>query len=80
MVKAFLKKLFSADGEISSKRVVGFLAFMLIFEIVQYYLFKLNSIPEFMFWGIITLVGACFGLNALIDMKKKEPTNPNNNE
>lgn len=67
----FLKKLFSHDGEVSSKRVVGFGAFLLIVEAVQFELFMTRTMAEHIFYGLILLVGTCFGLNTLIDIKKK---------
>lgn len=68
---SFLKKLFSDDGEISSKRVVGFGAFLLVVEIVQFAIFGKN-VQEFIFFGLLSLIGACFGLNALIDISKNK--------
>ncbi len=70
MVKSFLKKLFAPEGEVSSKRVVGFGAFLLIVETVQFELFGVKTVSEFIFYGLIGLVVSCFGLNAIIDMKK----------
>lgn len=70
MIKNFFKKLFAPDGEVSSKRVVGFGAFLLIAEAVQFALFGGKTIAEFMFYGLIGLIVSCFGLNAVIDMKK----------
>ena len=69
IVLNFLKKLVSNDESVSSKRVVGLLSFVLVVEIVNAVLWWHRSIPEFIFYGIIALITACFGLNAMIDLK-----------
>jgi len=71
-MKEFFKKLFSSDGEISSKRVIGFAAFVLIAESINAAMWLGKSTPDFMFNGLIILVGTCFGLNAAIDIFKKK--------
>lgn len=71
-MKEFFKKLFSDNGEVSSKRVVGFLTFLLIAETVNAVLWWNRSIPEFIFYGLVILVAACFGLNTIIDVFSKK--------
>lgn len=66
----FLKKLFSDSGEVGSKRVVGFGAFALIATTVIVQLAGGTIVKEFLFWGLLLLVAACFGLNAIIDIFK----------
>lgn len=68
----FFKNLFSSNGEVSSKRVVGFGSFLLICEIVQSALFLNKTISDFIFWGLITLITACFGLNVINNYTKKD--------
>jgi uncharacterized membrane protein YuzA (DUF378 family) len=75
LIKAFLKKLFSKDDEVSSKRVVGVIAFLLVVEAVQVELFGAKTMVDYMFYGLIGLIAACFGLNAIIDIKKKNEPN-----
>lgn len=68
MVISFLKKLFSSSGDVGSKRVVGFGAFMLIAACVIVNLCGGTIVAQFIFWGLLLLVAACFGLNALIEI------------
>ena len=69
IVLNFLKKLVSNDNSVSSKRVVGLLSFVLVAEIVNAVLWWNRSIPEFIFYGVIALIAACFGLNTMIGLK-----------
>ncbi len=68
-ISNFLKKLFSDEGSVSSKRVVGIGAFCLITAAVIVNLCGGATIAQFIFWGLVSLIGACFGLNTLINMK-----------
>lgn len=86
----FIKGLFSPTSDVSSKRVVGFGSFMvLVVAVPVYYFFKI-ALPEFMWYGFIGLVIACFGLNTFIshaaikgkaqvasDIAKENPDPPN---
>lgn len=65
----FLKKMLSNSDEVSSKRVVGFLSFLLLALAWTVALFKGPLVPEFYWYGIVGLVVACFGLNAYLSGK-----------
>lgn len=80
-VNLWFAKLYGDDSKISSKRVVGFNAFLLLIVIVIVQLCTGpvivagtvvaagSVVPEFMFWGIITLIASCFGLNTIESIK-----------
>ncbi len=62
--------MFAEDGNISSKRVVGFGAFLLVAICVICALFKApRLVPEFMWTGLLLLIATCFGLNTFLQSK-----------
>lgn len=80
-INNFFKKLYGNDSEISSKRVVGFHAFLLLAVIIIVQLCTGPVlvgttlvaagpvVPEFMFYGLIALIAGCFGLNTIESIK-----------
>ena len=79
-INTWFGKLYGDDSKISSKRVVGFNAFLalIVIVIVQLctapvmvagVLVLMPVVPEFMFWGLLTLIGGCFGLNTMENIK-----------
>lgn len=68
-IKNFFKGLFDATGSVSSKRVVGFGAFLLVAAAVTVALSKGPILPEFMWYGILGLIATCFGLNTFLSSK-----------
>lgn len=65
----FFKKMLSNDDSISSKRVVGFGAFVMTAIAWIVALCKGPIVPEFYWWGFLGLICTCFGLNAMVAMK-----------
>lgn len=68
-INTFFKKLYGNDSELSSKRVVGFNAFLLLASTVIVVMCGGPAVPQFMFYGIIVLISACFGLNTMESLK-----------
>ena len=66
----FLKKLFSDSSEVSSKRVVGFLSFVLFAAMVIVHLITKQIIQGDLIIAVVTIISACFALNAAISMKQ----------
>lgn len=71
-IKNFFKGLFDSEGHVSSKRVVGFGAFLLIAAIIIVALAKGVIIPEFMWYGLLGLIATCFGLNTFLSNKSMD--------
>jgi hypothetical protein len=72
-MKEFLKKMVSASGDVSHKRViVVFFAFcIIIFCFIATYTSKV--IPEFMFDALCLVVGGGMGLSVLDKVKSLKP-------
>lgn len=68
-IREFFKNLLSANGKVSSKRVVGFGSFLLFAAEVIVHLATHIAIQEEVLWATVALVAACFGLNTMIDIK-----------
>jgi hypothetical protein len=72
-MKEFLKKMVSASGDVSHKRViVVFFAFcIIVFCFIAIYTSKV--IPEFMFDALCLVVGGGMGLSVLDKVKSLKP-------
>jgi hypothetical protein len=72
-MKEFLKKMVSASGDVSHKRViVVFFAFcIIVFCFIATYTSKV--IPEFMFDALCLVVGGGMGLSVLDKIKSLKP-------
>jgi hypothetical protein len=72
-MKEFLKKMVSASGDVSHKRViVVFFAFcIIVFCFIATYTSKV--IPEFMFDALCLVVGGGMGLSVLDKVKSLKP-------
>lgn len=66
---SFFKKMFKANGGVSSKRVVGFSAFILIVAAWSVALFGGPLVPEYYYFGVILLITGCFALNSAVSAK-----------
>lgn len=78
-MKEFFKKMLSADGEISSKRVASL--FVLINVIILAYMASIKNngvLPEYMFSALCLIIGGGLGLTSLeaIFKKKDEKDKP----
>ena len=58
------------DGTVSSKTVVGLLAFVLVAAYAIKDIIFGAVVNDTIFFGVIGIIGACFGLNTLISNKK----------
>lgn len=65
-ISGFFKNLFEGAG---SKRIVGFGCFLLLASQVIVNEASGHLIQEALIWANVGVIGACFGFNALIDMK-----------
>jgi len=65
--KSFLNKILGQG--LSSKRTVGFGCFILLAACVTVHLSGGVTVAEFIWWGLISLIVACFGLNTFISSK-----------
>lgn len=61
--------------DISSKRVVGFVAFLVMIGMAILNVTKLVTPAQFIFDGFLWLVLGCFGLNAIVDAVKATKSN-----
>lgn len=68
-MKDFIYNLLSETGTLSSKRFVGILAFFTLAASAIVDMSGGGTISEFIFYGLLALVAACFGMNTLLDMK-----------
>lgn len=66
---SFFKKMFKANGGVSSKRVVGFSAFILVVAAWAVALFGGPLVPEYYYFGVILLITGCFALNSAVSAK-----------
>lgn len=78
-MKEFLKKMLSADGEISSKRVASL--FVLLNVVIIAYVASLKNngvLPEYMFNALCLIVGGGLGLTSIEAIFKKKDENKDN--
>ena len=68
--KRFIKCMLGDCPDISSKRVVGFTAFIVMILMALFNVLKLITPAEFMFNASLSLVLGCFGFNAVVDAVK----------
>lgn len=63
---SFFKKMFRANGGVSSKRVVGFSSFILV--VISWLVALLGGplLPEYYYFGVIGIIIGCFGLNSAV--------------
>jgi len=75
-VKNFFSRMFSADGGVSSKRVISvvILINVIIFCYIATFIGKV--IPEFMFDGLALIGGGGIGLTAIENIFRKGGDNP----
>ncbi len=69
-INHFLKCMLGDCPDVSSKRVVGFVAFIVMIIMAILNVTKLVTPAQFIFDGFFWLVLGCFGLNALVDAVK----------
>lgn len=77
-MKEFLKKMLSADGEISSKRVASL--FVLLNVVIMAYVASLKNngvLPEYMFNALCLIIGGGLGLTSIEAIFKKKDENNN---
>jgi len=77
-MKEFITKMFSADGEISSKRVASLFVLLNVVVLAYVASFKNQGVlPEYMFNALCLIVGGGLGLTSLetIFRKKKDENN-----
>lgn len=67
----FIKKMFSEDKEVSSKRVAGM--FSLLNGVVLAYLSIKFDIKEWIFNGLLTFSGVALGLTTITQIFEKKP-------
>jgi hypothetical protein len=66
----FLKSLLGdGDGNVSSKRVVGFGSFLLFIAFGIYHMITRFNVQGELVWATIALITGCFALNTAIDIK-----------
>ena len=85
---SFFKKMFKANGGVSSKRVVGFSSFILI--VLSWVVALLGGplLPEYYYFGVIGIIIGCFGLNSAVSAtylktqkeEAEQPVNSNDSE
>lgn len=68
-IKNFFYLMFSANDTISSKRVVGFLCFLVLAEIVQAVVWFDKPTPSELVYVVSTILLTCFGMNTAINLK-----------
>lgn len=78
-MKEFIKKMLSADGEISSKRVASL--FVLINVVILAYMASIKNngvLPDYMFDALCLIIGGGLGLTSIeaIFRKKDEKDKP----
>lgn len=78
-MKEFIKKMLSADGEISSKRVASL--FVLINVVILAYMASIKNngiLPDYMFDALCLIIGGGLGLTSIeaIFRKKEEKDKP----
>lgn len=79
-MKRFFKKLFSAGDEVSSKRFIGFIAFLLIVFSFVLSLFKEVFVPEYIFEGMLFIVLGAFLGGTIEKFSKKKYDGCNDEE
>lgn len=70
-MRKFIKLMVSAGDEISSKRVIALIAFILMAISYTYGIITDTKIPEFMWDGFLFIVLAAFFGNVVEKFKKK---------
>jgi hypothetical protein len=68
-IKGFLKAMLTKSEDVSSRRVVGLLAFVVILIITFVDLFSAFTITGFIFDGLMWILLGCFGLTTVSDFK-----------
>ena len=66
----WIKSMFSAEGDVSFKRVGSFLALLTCLIISYVGTFTIYECPEFMFEGLLLLSGAGMGFTAVENVSK----------
>lgn len=79
-MKTFFKKLFSGGDEVSSKRFIGFIAFILIVLSFVVSLFQEVFLPEYIFEGMLFIVLGAFLGGTIEKFSRKAPKNCNDEE
>ena len=70
-VRNFFSRMFSADGGVSSKRVISFIILINVIIFCYIATFIGKTIPEFMFDGLALIGGGGIGLTAIENIFKK---------
>lgn len=70
-IKNFFGRMFSADGGVSSKRVISFIILINVIIFCYIATFIGKTIPEFMFDGLALIGGGGIGLTAIENIFKK---------
>lgn len=73
-VKHYIKCMLSDCPDVSSKRVVGFGAFLVMVVMAILNVTKAAAPSDFVFNGFLILVLGCFGLNTAVDFIKVKQT------
>ena len=72
----FWKKMISTDADVSSKRIVGLISFLIIILMAVGNIFWDKTPAQFIFEGFLYITLGCFGLNAVIDIFRKPKEEP----
>lgn len=69
-IRNFFKNLFSAKGDVGTKRVTGiWLVLLFTTEVLFHLISKVNVQPEILY-TTVGLIAACYGFNTAITMKE----------
>lgn len=68
-IRNFFYGVFSAEGGLSSKRVVGFICALLIVEMVQAQLWAGKTVDSELLYVVTGLIATCFGMNTFLHSK-----------
>lgn len=74
-MREYFNKMLSSDPRVSSKRVITFMASMLVFVVVLVDLFTDNTVSDYVFEGLIWMSIAGLGSTAVEAFAKRLPRN-----
>jgi hypothetical protein len=77
-MKDFFLNLISSSSDSSSKRFGGLWCIGLLSIILLWTLFTTKVFPEYMFWGLVSLICSLFSL-AVVEKLKKAPATESDN-
>lgn len=72
-MKEFIKKLFSKDDSVSSKRFIGLFSFATLLAVIFSFLIWTKPLPEYMFTGLLTLITVSILTTTVEKFNKPQP-------